>query len=100
VQRTPIGAADHDVRSHAGMDTSTIVVVVIGVPVLAYHIYVGYLCEGANLSRGGQVVAVVILTSVPLLGALLVHAYVFGLEHPSEETTEKRVASESKSESK
>jgi hypothetical protein len=82
------------------MDTSTIAAIVIGVSVLGYHIYVGYLCERANLSRGSHVVAVAILTSVPLLGALLVHAYVFGIEHPSKETTEKRLASESKSESK
>jgi len=75
------------------MDTSTIIAIVIGVPILAYHIYVGYLCKRANLSRGGHAVAVAILGSVPLLGALLVHAYVFGIEHPSKETTEKHLAS-------
>jgi len=82
------------------MDTSTIVVVVIGIPVLAYHIYVAYLCERANLSRGSRLLAVVLLTSLPLLGALLAHAYVFGIQDPSKETIEKRLASESKSESK
>jgi len=49
------------------MDASTISVVVIGVPVLAYHIYVGYLTERANLSGGGKGFAAVLLGSIPLV---------------------------------
>jgi hypothetical protein len=57
---------------------ATIIAVVVGVPLLAYHLYVAYLVQRANLSAGGQLVAVLMLTTVPLLGALLVHGYVFG----------------------
>jgi len=60
------------------MDATTIIAIFVGVPILAYHLYVAYLVHRANLSWGGQSLSVVVLTSIPLLGALLVHAYIFG----------------------
>jgi len=59
---------------------ATVIAVVVGVPLLAYHLYVAYLVQRANLSSGGQLLAVFALVTVPLLGALLVHGYVFGRE--------------------
>jgi len=70
------------------MDASTISVVVIGVPVLAYHIYVGYLTERANLSGGGKGFAAVLLGSIPLVGAVVVHIYLLALEEENKKTTE------------
>jgi hypothetical protein len=68
------------------MDATTIVALVVGVPLLAYHLYVAYLTERANLSGGAQVLAVVALTSLPLLGAVLVHGYIFGKEEQNKKT--------------
>ena len=56
------------------------IAIVVGVPLLAYHLYVAYLVQRANLSSGGQLAAVLILVTFPLLGALLVHGYVSGAE--------------------
>jgi len=81
------------------MDATVIAAAVIGVPLVAYHLYVAYLVQRANLSRGGQVLAVLMLTSIPLLGAVLVHAYVFGTEHQNKRTVE-GLTSESESEVK
>ncbi len=68
------------------MDATTIVAVIVGVPLVAYHLYVGHLAERAKLSGGGQLLAVVALTSLPLLGAVLVHGYVFGKEEQNKKT--------------
>jgi len=76
-----------DVRSHAAVD-STAIAVFVGVPLLAYHVYVAYLVQRANLSRAGDVLAVIMLTSLPLLGALLVHGYVFGIQEERKKTPE------------
>jgi len=70
------------------MDASTISVVVIGVPVLAYHIYVGYLTERANLSGGGKGFAAVLLGSIPLVGAVVVHIYLLAIEEENKKVTE------------
>ena len=70
------------------MDGSTISAIVIGVPVLAYHIYVGYLAERANLSGGGKGFAAVLLGSIPLVGAVVVHIYLLALEGENKKTTE------------
>ncbi len=70
------------------MDTSTIAAIVIGVPVLAYHIYVGYLTERANLSGGGKALAAVLLGSIPVVGAVVVHIYLLAIEQENKKTTE------------
>ena len=70
------------------MDVTTIIAIAVGAPILAYHLYVAYLVQRANFSWGGQAFAGVVLTSIPLLGALLIHAYIFGTkgqekQHPA-----------------
>jgi hypothetical protein len=60
------------------MDASTITWMVIGAAVLAYHVYVGYLVDGAKCSGGVAVLAVILLTSIPLLGAAVVHVCILG----------------------
>ena len=58
-----------------------VIAIIVGVPLLAYHIYVAYLVQRANLSSVGQLLALFALLTFPLLGALLVHGYVFGRDH-------------------
>jgi len=70
------------------MDASTIAAMVIGVPLLGYHIYVGYLTERANLSGGGKALAAVLVGSIPLVGAVVVHIYLLAIEHESRNATE------------
>lgn len=57
---------------------------VVGGSILAYHIYVGVLLDRAHsLSDGAKLFQIALLVTFPLLGAVLVHGFLFGRRIPS-----------------